>query len=95
MGQVVLPSSYPRYTVRMKTAVSIPDPVFKAADKLAHRLGMSRSSLYAQALHRFLQLHDENAITAKLNQVLDSESTGLDPHFQSLQSRSIPRESWK
>jgi metal-responsive CopG/Arc/MetJ family transcriptional regulator len=79
----------------MKTAVSIPDPVFKAADRLAHRLGMSRSSLYAEALHRYLQLHDEHAITSKLNAVLEHETSELHPHFQSIQSRSIPRESWK
>ncbi len=79
----------------MKTAVSIPDPVFKAADKLAHRLGMSRSSLYAEALHRYLQLHDERAITAKLDQVLAHESSELHPRLQSIQARSIPHESWK
>jgi predicted transcriptional regulator len=79
----------------MKTAVSIPDPVFKAADKLAHRLRMSRSGLYAEALQRYVQLHDENAITAKLNEVLASESSSLDPLLQSIQSRSIHPESWK
>lgn len=79
----------------MKTAVSIPDPVFKAADKLAHRLRMSRSSLYAEALRRYLQLHDEHAITSKLNEVLVHETSDLDPRVQSMQARSIPRESWK
>jgi predicted transcriptional regulator len=79
----------------MKTAVSIPDPVFKAADKLAHRLRISRSHLYAEALQRFVQLHDANAITAKLNEVLASESSSLDPRLQSIQARSIPPESWK
>lgn len=79
----------------MKTAVSIPDPVFKAADKLAHRLGMSRSSLYAEALRRYLQLHDEDAITSKLNEVLAHDPSELHPRLQSIQARSIPRESWK
>jgi metal-responsive CopG/Arc/MetJ family transcriptional regulator len=79
----------------MKTAVSIPDPVFKAADKLAQRLGMSRSSLYAEALHRYLQLHDEHAITSKLNEVLAHDPSELHPSLQSIQARSIPRESWK
>ena len=79
----------------MKTAVSIPDPVFKAADKLAHRLGMSRSSLYAEALLRYLQLHDEHAITSKLNEVLAHDTSELHPLLQSIQARSIPRESWK
>ena len=79
----------------MKTAVSIPDPVFKAADKLAHRLGMSRSSLYAEALHRYLQLHDEHAITSKLNEVLAHDPSELHPRLQTIQARSIPRDSWK
>ena len=79
----------------MKTAVSIPDPVFKAADKLAHRLGMSRSSLYAEALHRYLQLHDERAITSRVNEILAQENSELHPTLQSIQARSIPHESWK
>jgi metal-responsive CopG/Arc/MetJ family transcriptional regulator len=79
----------------MKTAVSIPDPVFKAADKLAHRLGVSRSSLYAEAIHRYLQLHDEHVITSKLNEVLAHEASDLHPRLQSIQSRSISRDSWK
>lgn len=79
----------------MKTAVSIPDPVFKAADKLARRLGMSRSRLYAEALHRYLRLHDEQSITSKLDDVLAHETSELHAHLQSIQSRSIPRESWK
>ena len=79
----------------MKTAVSIPDPVFKAAEQLAHQLGLSRSGLYAAALSRYLELHDEHAITAKLDEVLSREASTLDPRIQSLQSRSIPPESWK
>lgn len=65
----------------MKTAVSIPDPVFKAADKL-YRLGVSRNSLYAEALHRYLQLHDEHAITSKLNEILAHEASELPPRLQ-------------
>ncbi|MRR12670.1 hypothetical protein EG835_09485, partial [bacterium] len=68
--QAVLPSDHPRFTCGTKTALAMPDPVFKAADTPAHRLGMSRSSLHAEALHRRLQLHDEHAVTSKLNEVL-------------------------
>lgn len=32
----------------MKTAISIPDPIFEAAEGFARRLGMSRSELYAR-----------------------------------------------
>ena len=79
----------------MKAAVSIPDPVFKAADELARRMGVSRSRLYSVALQRFVQDHDDKAITAKLNAVYSTESSALDPIFQSIQTRSVKKGEWK
>jgi len=79
----------------MKAAVSIPDPVFKAADELAQRLGVSRSRLYSVALQRFVQDHDEEAITAKINEVYANESSTLDPILQSIQTRSVEKGRWK
>lgn len=79
----------------MKAAVSIPDPVFKAADELAQRMGVSRSRLYSVALERFVQDHEEEAITAKLNEVYADESSSLDPLLQSIQTRSIEKDKWK
>lgn len=80
----------------MKAAVSIPDPVFKAADELARRMGASRSRLYSVALQRFVQEHDDDAITAKLNEVYSAEESALDPMLQSIQSRSVKKkDSWK
>jgi len=73
----------------MKAAVSIPDLVFKAADKLARRMGVSRSRLYTIALQRFVQDHDDEAITAKLNEVYTAEPSAFDPVLQSIQSRSV------
>jgi len=58
----------------MKTAVSVPDPVFKAGERLAHRLGMSRSRLYSEALREFLERHDDDQITERLNAVYGRES---------------------
>lgn len=79
----------------MKTAISVPDPLFEAADELAERLGLSRSKLYAAALERFVQDHDDEAITAKLNELYATESSALDPVLQSIQARSIPKSRWK
>jgi metal-responsive CopG/Arc/MetJ family transcriptional regulator len=39
----------------MKTAISIPDLLFDEAEKLAQRLGMSRSELYAKALAAYIE----------------------------------------
>ena len=80
----------------MKTAVSIPDPVFQSADKLAARLGVSRSQLYARALVALVEQHSEDVITSKLNEVYGSDEADspLDKPLVLLQSRSIPREKW-
>lgn len=80
----------------MKTAVSIPDRVFDSAEKLAARLGVSRSELYATALAILVEKHREDLITARLNEIYGSEGEkfSLDPEVFSLQSRSVPRERW-
>ena len=80
----------------MKTAVSIPDPVFQSAEKLAARLGMSRSELYAKAVASLVEKHREDLITSQLNEVYASggENSSLDPEVSALQSRSLRGEKW-
>ena len=80
----------------MKTAVSIPDRVFQSAEKLAARLGISRSELYARALASLVEQHREDLITSKLNEVYgqDGEPSSLDKELGVIQTRSIPREKW-
>jgi predicted transcriptional regulator len=80
----------------MKTAVSIPDPVFEAAEDLAKRLGKSRSQLYAEALRHYLERHRDQDITRRLNEVFDAEPglAGLDPMLKEMQYRALPKENW-
>ncbi|EIJ36932.1 hypothetical protein Thini_4454 [Thiothrix nivea DSM 5205] len=37
----------------MKTAISIPDPVFQAAELFARHFGISRSELYTKAVEEY------------------------------------------
>ena len=53
----------------MKTAISIPDPIFDAAENLAERLGMSRSHLYTTAVKLYVDAYDDEAVTQALNGV--------------------------
>lgn len=76
----------------MKTAVSLPDELFEAADTLARRLRVSRSQLYASALESFVQRHRDETVTEALNRVYDQESSSLDPVISALQRASIPRD---
>ena len=80
----------------MKTAVSIPDRVFESAEKLAARLGVSRSQLYAKALAILVEKHREDLITSRLNEIYgpDGEDASLDHDSAVLQSRSLSREKW-
>lgn len=78
----------------MKTAISIPDQVFDAAETLAHRLGVSRSELYAKAVEAFVKQHRNQGVTDKLNKVYSSESNSLDDDYYTLQHCSLEREDW-
>ena len=80
----------------MKTAVSIPDRVFESAEKLAARLGVSRSQLYAKALSSFVEEHREDLITSRLNEIYGAggENSSLEGDVSNLQIRSLTREKW-
>jgi metal-responsive CopG/Arc/MetJ family transcriptional regulator len=80
----------------MKTAVSIPDRVFESAEKLAARLGVSRSQLYAKALASLVEKHREDLITSRLNEIYgsDGEKSSLEHDIAKLQTRSLTREKW-
>lgn len=80
----------------MKTAISVPDRVFRAAEQLAERLGISRSELYSKALAALVEKHRDDLVTARLNEVYGSEpeSSQLDRELLRLQSRSLTRDKW-
>ena len=82
----------------MKTAISIPDNLFKAADSLARRLGISRSLLYQRAVEQYLRAQGHDTIRESLDQVYSAESTkaaaGLDPAIEYLQSVSTEQDDW-
>ncbi|MBI3982430.1 MAG: ribbon-helix-helix protein, CopG family [Gemmatimonadetes bacterium] len=78
----------------MKTAISLPDRLYRSGDRLAKRLGVSRSELYARALAEFLAKHQSDQITQRLNAVYAAEDSQLDPAFSKAQLEALPRESW-
>jgi metal-responsive CopG/Arc/MetJ family transcriptional regulator len=78
----------------MKTAISLPDDLFSAADALATRLGVSRSELYATAVAEFLAKHQPSEVTQRLNAVYATEPARLDPDVRRMQRRSLERDAW-
>jgi metal-responsive CopG/Arc/MetJ family transcriptional regulator len=79
----------------MKTAISIPDDLFRAAERAAKRLGLSRSELYQRAVANFLERHSDTLVTDALNEVYRSHETeSLDPLLDRMQRASLPLETW-
>jgi metal-responsive CopG/Arc/MetJ family transcriptional regulator len=78
----------------MKTAISLPDDLYRSGDRLAKRLGVSRSELYARALAEFLAKHQADQVTQRLNAVYSREDSRLDPGFTHAQLEALPREAW-
>jgi metal-responsive CopG/Arc/MetJ family transcriptional regulator len=78
----------------MKAAVSLPDPLFEAADELAKRLGMSRSELFEAALEAYLRGHHQTGVTERLNEIYRDAESSLDPIVAAIQSASLARDEW-
>lgn len=78
----------------MKTAISIPDPVFQAAEKAAQRLRVSRSQLYTKAVQEFLEHRAPDDVTEQLNRVYSENASSLDPGLAKLQALTLADESW-
>jgi metal-responsive CopG/Arc/MetJ family transcriptional regulator len=78
----------------MKTAVSMPDELFRKAEATARRLRVSRSELYARAISEFLKLQDGRAITERLNEVYSLNPARLDPGLNRAQLESLEEDAW-
>lgn len=78
----------------MKTAISLPDDLFRLAETAARKLRMTRSQLYATAVAEFLERRRTDKVTERLNKIYAREQSGLDLALQSAQLRSINREDW-
>lgn len=78
----------------MKTAISVPDPVFTSADALAKRLGVSRSQLYATALAEYIAKFQAGRVTERLDAVYAKEGSRLERRLARVQRRALQRAEW-
>lgn len=78
----------------MQTTITIPNPVYEAAEQLAQKLDLSLSDLYTIALTAYVTAHQGKDVTAALNRVYASESSAMDTGLIHLQLASIGGESW-
>jgi metal-responsive CopG/Arc/MetJ family transcriptional regulator len=78
----------------MKTAVSLPDDLFRMAEIGARRLRVSRSQLYATAISEFLERQRANAVTERLDELYGSGPANVDTAQHRAQIGSIDKDSW-
>jgi metal-responsive CopG/Arc/MetJ family transcriptional regulator len=78
----------------MKTAVSLPDQVFRAAERHAKRARKSRSQLYAEALSEYLTRHSPDEVTEAMNRVVERLGEQTDPFVARAGRRILERTDW-
>jgi len=78
----------------MKTAISVPDEIFRAAEVHAKRLRKSRSELYANAVAEYLARHAPDEVTAAMNQVVDAVGDQRDPVVAAAARSVLKRVEW-
>ena len=78
----------------MKTAVSIPDDVFRGAERLARHTKKSRSQLYSDAVREYLARHSREEITEAMDRVCAGLDTKPDEFASAAARRTLARTEW-
>ena len=78
----------------MKTAISVPDEVFRQAEKLARRTGVSRSQLVSDALREYVARHAPDEVTDAMNRVVDTVGSTEDAFAAASARRLLKRTEW-
>ena len=81
----------------MKTAISVPDPLFQKVERARPDLGMSRSQFYATAAQHYLDSVEREALTSEIDAALqtvrgDSHAQAAEEHERAdLSQQSLRR----
>jgi hypothetical protein len=88
-----------RVTTRPRPAasrvdLSLPATVFESSRQLARKLNVPLNELYASALKAYVEAHQTDDVTDRLNQVYAVESSELEPALVRLQIALLAGEAW-
>jgi len=78
----------------MKVAISIPDRLFRAADRTAKQMRVPRSQLYARALEAYLKRVARPDVTERLNAVHARRRNGSDEAWLAHGLEVLRRVEW-
>jgi hypothetical protein len=78
----------------MKTAISIDPIVFEVAEGAAAKMGLSRSRLYTLAIQEYLQNHQGDSVTERLNQYYGEYGAETDEGVKQAARALFAKEDW-
>jgi metal-responsive CopG/Arc/MetJ family transcriptional regulator len=78
----------------MKTAVSIPDEIFREAERLARRTKRSRSRLFSDALKEYLIRWNPDKITQAMDAAVEEIGEKNDEFVSKSARRILERSEW-
>ncbi|MBK8871348.1 MAG: hypothetical protein KBG07_00185 [Elusimicrobia bacterium] len=78
----------------MKTAISMPNRLFRQVEEYTRRVKKSRSRLLSEAMQEYLYRHSPNEVTEAMNRVCGEMSEPLDPFLQEAGRRRLKTSSW-
>jgi hypothetical protein len=75
----------------VKIAISVPDQVFRRAERAARRMRLPRSQFYALAVEAYVRQQDREDVTVCLNAVHSEDATKPDPFLAEAAGRTFRR----
>ena len=78
----------------VKTAISVPNPIFERVEEASARLGMSRSEFYARAAARWLDELEDDGTTSAIDRTLADASDDT-AFVEEAARRSLRRTEWR
>jgi metal-responsive CopG/Arc/MetJ family transcriptional regulator len=78
----------------MKTAVLIPDQVLKEIERLARRMGHSRSEIVSAALSEYVARHAPDEVTDTIDRVIAGAGASHDAFSATAARRILAETEW-
>lgn len=78
----------------MKTAISVPDELYRKVESLARRTRKSRSRVVSDALREYLARHLPDQVTDTMNSVIDEVGEETDAFSREAARRTLGRSEW-
>jgi predicted transcriptional regulator len=82
------------HTKSMKTAISMPDDVFKGAERLARRTKKSRSRLFSDAVREYVARHAPDDVSEAMDRACAELGRSSDGFVSSAARRVLERTEW-